>query len=163
MKQPAASTPAQYLAQQPADRRASLERVRDVILTHLPPGYEEAMALGLIVYQIPLSRYPKTYNGQPLWLAALGAQKNYLVLYLMAAYGDGGKEGRLRKAFAAAGKKLDMGKSCIRFQTADDLVLEPIGQIIAETTVERYLANYESVKRAPAKGKRAAQKKKAAR
>ena len=157
MKQPLARTPEEYLAQQPADRRASLARVRNTILEHLPRGYEEAMAMGLITYQIPLSRYPDTYNGHPLWVAALGAHKSYLTLYLMSAAGDNDNEKRLRDGFRSAGKKLDMGKSCIHFQTADDLALDAVGDVIANTSVDRFLAMYESVKRkSPPKKRKAA-------
>lgn len=133
-------TPASVLDRLPEDRRTAMERVLDVIRAHLPPGYEEATASGMIVHQVPLSRYADTYNGQPLWYCAVGSHKNYLSLYLMPAYGSAALAQRLRDGFKAAGKKLDMGKSCIRFQSPDDLALDVVGEIIAAVPLEKWVA-----------------------
>lgn len=138
-----AATVEEYLAELPEDRRAVVSAVREVVLRNLPAGYRESMSYGMIGYGIPLERYPDTYNGQPLAYAALAAQKNYYSLYLMNVYAEEG-ERALRNAFAAAGKKLDMGKSCIRFRRLDDLPLEVIGRIIAATPPEAYIAHYEA-------------------
>ena len=101
------------------------------------------MGWGMISYEIPLERYPKTYNGKPLSYAALASQKNYCVIYLMGVYGDGEQARWFREEFRKAGKKLDMGKSCVHFRTADDLPLDVIGQVIARTPPDRYIAIYE--------------------
>jgi hypothetical protein len=77
----------------------------------------------MIVYEVPLSRYPDTYNGQPLCYAALAAQKNHAAVYLMSAYGNPAVVRELKDGFRKAGRKLDMGKSCIRFRRAEDLPL----------------------------------------
>ena len=138
----AAKTVKQYLEELPAERRAAIAAVRRTIRRHLPAGYQEIMNWGMIAYEIPLSRHADTYNGQPLMYAALAAQKNYCALYLMAVYSDAARLGRLRKAFKDAGLKLDMGKSCVRFQTAQDLPLECIGELIAEIPVDAYIARY---------------------
>jgi hypothetical protein len=127
------------LAKQSPDRRDALSRVRDVILRHLPSGYEESVSRGMITYAVPLARYPDTYNGQPLWYCAVAPQKNYLSLYLMPAYGSKALAQRLRDGFRAAGRKLDMGKSCIRFRAADDLALDVIGSIIAAVPVDKWV------------------------
>jgi hypothetical protein len=107
-----ARTVEDYLNELPAERRAVIEQARQVILDNLPPGYQEAMNWGMISYEVPLARYPKTYNQQPLSYAGLAAQKNGYSLYLMCAYNGALQEGWLAERFAAAGKKLDMGKSC---------------------------------------------------
>jgi uncharacterized protein YdhG (YjbR/CyaY superfamily) len=140
-----AATVDAYLAELPEERRAVVSAVREMVLRHLPAGYEEAMSYGMIGYAVPLARYPDTYNGQPLAYAALAAQKNYYALYLMSADADG-QEQALRDAFAAAGKKLDMGKSCIRFRKLDDLPLDAIGQVIASTPPERHIARHEAAR-----------------
>ena len=142
-----AATVAEYLAELPPERRAEVARVRDVIRKRLPKGYAESMAFGMIGYGIPLERYPNTYNGQPLSYVALAAQKHYYALYLMPAYGHEPTEVKLRKAFEDAGKKLDMGKSCIRFKTADDLPLDAIGDIIASFPAEKWIEIYEASRR----------------
>ncbi len=139
-----AMTVQQYLDDLPADRRAVVATVRDMILRHLPAGYQETMRYGMMSYEIPLVRYPTTYNGQPLAYLALAAQKQYYVLYLMGAYADADQEARLKDAFTRAGKKFDMGKSCLRFRTLDDVPWEAIGQIVASTPPEDYIARYEA-------------------
>ena len=136
-----------FLAGLPEERRRELEKVRKLVRKHLPPGYEEAVSKSMLVYQVPLARYPDTYNGQPLMYAALGSQKNYLALYLMRVYADEVQQKRLKDAFKAAGKKLDMGKACLRFKSADDLAADAIADLIASTPVERWVQIAESAKR----------------
>ena len=145
-----AATVADYLAELPDDRRAEIERVRDVINAALPDGYVEGMAWGMIGWAIPLEQYPDTYNKQPLGYAALAAQKNGYSLYLNCVYASEERTERLRQAWAAAGKKLDMGKSCIRFKRANDLALDVLRDEIASTTPEQFIEIYERVK--PPKG-----------
>jgi hypothetical protein len=140
-----ATTVEEYLGELPAERREVVSAVREMILRHLPAGYQESMAWGMISYSIPLERYPETYNGQPLSYAALAAQKNYYALYLTCVYGNPEQEKWLRDEFQKAGKKLDMGKSCIRFKKLDDLPLEALGRIIASVPPEKYVARYEEI------------------
>ena len=98
-----AATVQEYLDELPEDRRAVVAAVRDVVLRHLPKGYGENMNWGMISYEIPLERYPDTYNGQPLSYMALAAQKNHYALYLMCFYGDGA--GRLAEGGVPEGRK----------------------------------------------------------
>ena len=135
-----------YLAALPEDRREIVETVRATILANLPAGYEEGMEFGMITYSIPLSRYPKTYNKKPLGYVALASQKNYLSLYLMGVYGNPGGEAEFRARWAKTGKKLDMGKSCVRFKRIDDLPLDLIGEVVAEVSVEKYIEVYETAR-----------------
>jgi hypothetical protein len=139
-----AATVEAYLQELPEDRREVVSTVRDLILRSLPDGYTETMAWGMISYGIPLERYPTTYNGQPLGYAALAAQKNNYSLYLMGVYADPEQEAALREAFRREGKKLDMGKSCVRFKKTADLPLDAIGELIGATTPEQYIARYEA-------------------
>jgi hypothetical protein len=117
-----------------------LARVREVIRRHLPAGYAESVRGNVIAYEVPLERFPDTYNGQPLWYAALGAPKSYLTLHLMSAYASPEVQRRLADGFRAAGKKLAMGKACIRFQKADDLALDVIGNLVGSLPVDRWVA-----------------------
>ena len=141
-----AATVADYLAELPADRRAEIKRVRNLINSVLPAGYREGMGYGMIGWVIPLERYPDTCNKQPLAYAALAAQKNSNSLYLNCVYASKERTERLRAAFATAGKKLDMGKSCIRFKKADDLALDAIAEEIASTTPDEYIRIYEEAR-----------------
>ena len=137
----------QYLASLPVDRRAEIERVRSVVRKNLPAGYVEGTSYGMIYYGVPLSVYPDTYNKQPLGYVAIASQKSYCSLHLMPVYGDKKQEQRLRDGFAAKGKKLDMGKACIRFKRADDLDLDVIGDIIASIPMQRWVEIAKSVRR----------------
>ena|SRR6266550_3508043 len=136
-----------YLAGLPADDRKVLSSVRDTIRKNLPAGYEEILQGKYISYVIPLSRLPKTYNGQPLWYVALTVQKNYYTLHMVAAYGDSKVLARIQSGFKKAGKRLDMGKACIRFRRIEDLPLDVIGESVASVPAEGYIRRYESVKR----------------
>ncbi|NKB65642.1 MAG: DUF1801 domain-containing protein [Candidatus Latescibacteria bacterium] len=135
-----ATTVAQYLDELSDQRRQAIAAVRETIVAHLPVGYEEAMNWGMISYQVPLQRCPDTYNGQPLMYAALAAQKNYMAVYLTGVYMDEGGRAAFAEAYQATGKRLDMGKSCVRFKRLDDLPLELIGQSIAAWPVDDFVA-----------------------
>jgi hypothetical protein len=147
MVQSKAGTVQEYLDELPEERRAVVAAVRDVVLENLPDGYRESMNWGMISYEIPLERYPVTYNKQPLSYAALAAQKNYYSLYLMSCYENSEGEGFLRDAFEKAGKKLDMGKCCVRFKKLDDLPLGAIGEVVARTPPEALIEKYEASRR----------------
>ena len=138
----AAKTVDEFLAELPEDRRAVIAAVRKAIVRHLPRGYEEQVG-GMLNYVIPLARYPKTYNKQPLMYAALASQKNHMALYLTSVYGTPGGEAAFRKAYEATGKKLDMGKSCVRFKRLEDVALDVIGKTIGATPVEEFIEIYE--------------------
>ena len=138
-----AATVKEYLESLPEDRREAISAVRDVILKHLPEGYQENMNWGMICYEVPLERYPNTYNKQPLGIAALASQKNYMAVYLTSIYSGGESEKKFREGFAAQGKKLDMGKSCVRFKKLDDLPLDVIGKAVAQWPVDDLVKHYE--------------------
>ncbi len=141
-----AKTVGEYLAGLPSDRRLALSAVRNVIVTNLPKGYEEVMQYGMIGYVVPHSIYPAGYHCKPtgpLPYAALGSQKNHMSIHLCSVYGHKETESWFRKACQATGKKLDMGKACVRFKTLEQLPLEVIGQLIARTPVEKYIAGVE--------------------
>jgi uncharacterized protein YdhG (YjbR/CyaY superfamily) len=160
MVQSKASTVDDYLAELPEERRAVVSVVRDVIRRNLPKGYSETMGYGMITYCIPLEQYPQTYNGQPLCYAGLAAQKNGYSLYLMGPYTDPKQQEAIRKAFEKAGKKLDMGKSCLRFKKAEDLPLADLGKVIAGMPPEQLIAVNEKFHPAKTASKKTATKKK---
>ncbi|MDQ3070815.1 MAG: DUF1801 domain-containing protein [Acidobacteriota bacterium] len=137
-------TVSEYLASLPDDTRADIAKVRSVIRKNLPKGYKEMYDFGMITYAIPLSAYPETYNKKPLCYAALAGRKGKGTVYLMNVYGEPGAESWFQQRYRASGKKLDMGKSCVHFKTADDLPLDLIGETIARTSVEDYIRTYEA-------------------
>jgi hypothetical protein len=153
MASSAASSVEQYLADLPEDRRELVEAVRDVVNAHLPDGYQEAMQYGMVGWSVPHTIYPAGYHTdpkQPLPFAALASQKNKVSLYLMALYigADNAAESPdvvwFQEAWRATGKKLDMGKSCVRFARLDQVPLEVVGQAIARIPVQDYIARYEA-------------------
>ena len=144
MAQSKAQAVDEYLAELAPDRRAAISAVRSVILDNLPDGYEETMYFGMIGYVIPLDRYPETYNRQPLGYVALASQKNYMSVYLMNIYGDEQAERWFTERYRASGKKLDMGKSCVRFKSLQHLPIGLIGEAVARTTVDEFIEQYEA-------------------
>lgn len=145
MAKSTAKTVSAYLKELPADRRAVISAVRDVILANLPDGYRETMNWGVICYEIPLERYARTYNDRPACYAALAAQKNYNAVYLMGI--DGPKQKLLAEAFRKIGKKMDMGKSCLRFKKLEDIPLETVGKLIASVQPDAFIAWMEAAHR----------------
>ena len=141
-----AATVDQYLAELPPERRAVMARVRDALNAVMPAGYREGMSYGMMGWHVPLEVFPNTYNKQPLAYAGLAAQKNNYSLYLTCAYSDPARAERLRAAAAAMGKKLDMGKSCIRFKRVEDLPLDAICDEIASTTPAEFIQIYEKAR-----------------
>jgi hypothetical protein len=148
-----AKSVADYLKELPPERRRIIAAVRSVIRKNLPRGYREVMGWGMISYGIPLARYPDTYNGQPLCYAALAAQKNHYAVYLMSVYGGTAEENRLRQDFDKAGKKLDMGKCCVRFKHLEDVSLPAIGRAVRSTSVEEFIRRYEAARAGTKRGR----------
>ena len=143
----AASSVEEYLAGLPEGRAEVIEQVRELVLANLPDGVVEAMNWGMIAYEIPLDRYPDTYNGQPLLYAALAAQKHHYALYLHSVYSSEGEAGRLRHAYDEAGMQLDVGRSCVRFKRLDQLIPEAIAAAVGAVTVEEFISRYEAARR----------------
>lgn len=141
-----AATPDAYIAELPPERRDLVVHLRDLVNANIPPGYSEGMGYGMIGWVVPLARYPKTYNGQPLVYAGLAAQKKTTVLYLTCVYASEERTRRLKEAWAATGRKLDMGKSCLHFKRREDVADEILAATIAAATVERFIAEYEAAR-----------------
>ncbi len=153
-----ASTVAQDLAALPADRRAALSAVRQVINDNLPDGYEEGIQFGMIGWYVPLSLCPTGYGGNkkvPLPFITLASQKSGMVLHCPFLYIDPALTTWFQSEYQKSGKKLDMGKGCVRFKNLDDLSLEVVGRTVARVSVEKLITNYEATR---AKGKTSAKK-----
>ena len=155
-----AKTAAEYLAELPEDRRQAVSAVRDVVLANLDKDFEEGMGYGALGWSVPHRVFPAGYHTdpkQPLPFAGIASQKNYMSLYLTSVYYIDGEESWFRDAWAKSGKKLDMGKSCIRFRKLDDLALDVIATAIKRVTakqhVEAYLARIPARARATAEAK----------
>ena len=151
-----AKTVKDYLKELPADRREAIEAVRAVILKSLPQGYQEGMQYGMIGYFVPHEIYPPGYHcdpRQPLPFVCLASQKNYMSLYMGCIYANQELETWFREAWAKSGKKLDMGKACIRFKKIEDLPLPVIRDTIKRVPVKKFIAFYESVLKTMRKAK----------
>jgi hypothetical protein len=153
MFQNKSKTVAEYIAGLPPERQGVVRKMRSFVKKHMPKGYKEHIGFGAIAYAVPLATLPDTYNGQPLCYAALAAQKHYYTLYLMNVYGDPKKKQWMAAEFKKRGKKFDMGKSCLHFKTLDDLPLDVVGEVIASTPMEAYVAHYRESRTRTAKGK----------
>jgi hypothetical protein len=154
-----ATTVEEYLQELPEDRRTAISAVREVILANLPKGFVECMGYGMIGYVVPHTLYPAGYHCDPklpLPFANLASQKNHMALYLMTLYGHPETERWFRQAWQTAGKKLDMGKCCVRFKRLEDVPLDVVGRIIARVPVKDYITRFEQAVRSAAKKNRQA-------
>jgi hypothetical protein len=150
-----ATSVAQYIAELPDDRREAISKVREIILKNMDKTFAEGMNYGMIGWFVPHSVFPAGYHcnpSLPLPFAGLASQKQFMSLYMMSAYGDGGEEKWLREQFKKAGKKLDMGKCCIRFKKLEDLPLDVIGEAFRRVSAKEYIARYEKVLASMGKG-----------
>ena len=152
-----ASTVADYLDSLPEDRRAAIEKVRKVVLENLDDDVEEGMQYGMIGWASPHRVFPDGYQTnpkQPLPYAAIASQKNYMTLYLMTVYSAGGPDEKwFREEWAKTGKKLDMGKSCIRFRKVDDLALDVIAEALRRVPAKKHIETYLKHRPLPKKKK----------
>lgn len=142
-----AATVQEYLANLPADRREALESVRKVILANLDKDFEEGIQYGMIGYYVPHRVFPAGYHcdpKQPLPFAALGTQKNHMSLHLMFVYGHAEQEKLFREAWEKTGKKLDMGKACVRFKKLSDVPLDVVGAAFKRVSTKKYLEHYQT-------------------
>ena len=138
-----ASSVKEYIEELPPERQSTVSEVRRIILENLPTGYEESMNYGMISYHVPLESYPDTYNGKPLSYIALAAQKRHYALYLQNVHQQPELLEELEQGFERAGKKMDMGKSRLRFRRLDDVPLDVVAKIVAASSVEDMIAGYE--------------------
>ena len=139
-----ATTVEQYLSELPDDRRDAIVEVREAILTNMPEGVKEVMSFGMIAYEVPLSIFPDTYNKKPLMVAALASQKNHMAVYLTHVYANEASSNSFRERYLETGKKLDMGKSCVRFKKIEHLPVDLIGAVIGEVSLDEFLDGYRS-------------------
>lgn len=142
---PAASVD-EYLASLPEDRRVTVAALRDAVRAGLPPGYEESMQYGMIGYFVPHSRYPDGYHcdpRQPLPFAGVGAQKHHYGVYLFCIYQDPGLNAWFLEEYAKTGKRLDMGKGCVRFRRLEDAPLALLTEVVSRIPVDAFVERYE--------------------
>lgn len=151
-----ATTVDQYLKELATDRRNDINAIRGVLEAHLPEGYEEIMQYGMIGYVVPHRLFPQGYHcdpKQPLCFAGLASQKNHLSLYIMPLYGESPELTWFEQEWKKSGKKLDMGKCCIRFKKAEDIPVDLIGKLVARWPVSRWVEVYQAVLDTRSKGK----------
>lgn len=143
-----ATSPEQYINEAPEDRREALEKLRTTILENLPKGFQEGMGYGMIGYSVPHTIYPAGYHCDPktpLPFMSFASQKNSINFYHMGIYADK----QLYDWFVAefpkhSKKKLDMGKSCMRFKKVEDIPFELLGELSKKMTPEQWISLYES-------------------
>ena len=137
------ATVAEYLKALPPERRAVIAATRKLVKRHLPKGYVERQNGGFISYEIPLADYPKTHNKQPLCYIGMAAQKHYYALYLVGCYMSEAQRERLEAAYKSSGRKIDMGKSCLRYSAYEELPEKALGEIIAGLPPAEFIGLYE--------------------
>jgi uncharacterized protein YdhG (YjbR/CyaY superfamily) len=143
-----ATSPEQYISELPEDRKKPISRLRQEILNNLPKGMDEIMSYGMLGYVVPHSVYPDGYHCTPelpLPFMNLASQKNFIAVYHMGVYAK--KE--LLDWFVSeypkyCKRKLDMGKSCIRFKNIDDIPYKLIGELVAKMNTKEWIDIYET-------------------
>ncbi|HET8886680.1 MAG TPA: DUF1801 domain-containing protein [Salinimicrobium sp.] len=147
--QSSTTTPSDYLESLPEERKEVMKRLHSVITKNLPEGFKTGMGYGMIGYVVPFSLYPSGYHcdaEQPLPFMSLASQKNHIGLYHMGIYSDP----TLLEWFVAefpkhAKRKLDMGKSCIRFKKMDDIPYDLIAELSGKMTPQQWIDIYEKI------------------
>ena len=142
-----ATTPEAYIAEMPADRQKAFSKLRSVIKKNLPKGFKESMGYGMIGYCVPHSKYPAGYHCDPklpLPFMSIASQKNFIAVYHMGVYALP----ELYKWFTAAHakaspRKLDIGKSCMRYKKPEDIPFELIGELASKITPDEWISYYE--------------------
>lgn len=145
MVQSKAKTVSEYLASLPADRRQMVEAIRKVIKKNLGKGIAEGIQYGMLGFFIPHSVYPDGYHcdaSQPVPFASIASQKNKVSVYLFCLYVEPKRVEKFVKDWKATGKKLDMGKSCVRIKKLEDAPLDVIGDAVKGYTVQQFLDHY---------------------
>ncbi len=147
-----ANSPEEYIQQLPQERKDVVSKLRKTILQNLPEGFEEQMSYGMLGYVVPHSIYPSGYHCAPqlpLPFMNLASQRNFVAVYHMGMYTDEKLYNWFLKEYPKHCKrKLDIGKSCIRFKYLDDIPYDLIGELSARMTVDAWISLYEkNVKR----------------
>jgi len=136
-----------YLAQLPAPQQDAIQRLYQLAIDKLPPGFEPIMQYGMISFVVPLSLYPKGYHVRkdtPLPFLAIAAQKNYISVYHLVLYGDLESYNWFTNAYQERyGKPVDMGKSCLRFKKPSEIPYELLGELFTKWTPRHYIEIYE--------------------
>ena len=136
-------TPDAYVAAVPDDRRELIDALRATILEHLPEGFEETIEFGMLSYVVPLDRCADTYNGRPLPVVSLANQKRYVSLYLMGVYADDAERDWFVDAWTRSGKRLDMGRSCVRVKRVDDVPFDVVAQAVGRVSIDDLIAAHD--------------------
>lgn len=143
-----ATTVDQYIAEAPQERQEALQKLRATILAHLPKGFVEAMGYGMAGYAVPHSIYPAGYHCTPhlpLPFMGFASQKNSINFYHMGIYADETLYNWFLTEYAKfSKKKLDIGKSCMRFKKPEDIPFDLIGELVSKISVQDWIATYES-------------------
>lgn len=142
-----AKTPDEYIAELPEDRRSALAALRKVINENLPKGFKETMGYGHMGWVVPHETYPAGYHcepKQPLPFMGIASQKNHIAVYAMCLYGNVDQLEWFRAEWPKhSKKKLNMGKSCIRFTKLEDIPLDLIGELASKVTPKQWIDIYE--------------------
>lgn len=142
-----ATTPEEYMTMLPEERKTPFSQLRKIILDNLPAGFDETMEYGMITYVVPHTTYPAGYHVNPkipLPFISIASQKNFIALYHLGIYADDNLKEWFVNAYPRYSKrKLDMGKSCIRFKRADDIPFAFLGKLVSRMSVQQWVDLYE--------------------
>jgi hypothetical protein len=142
-----ATSPEEYIATLPENRKSAIDGLRKTMIVNLPAGFEETMASGMIAYVVPHKLYPKGYHAnpdQPLPFISIALQKKFIAIYHMGLYSNKKLLDWFKSEFAKTSqRKLDMGKSCIRFRDPDQIPLGLLAKLASKLTPQQWVKIYE--------------------
>ncbi len=144
-----ATTVDQYINELPEDRKVIAEKIREVIKTNIPDGFEERMGYGMPGYDVPFSKYPKGYRCDPkvpLPFAGFASQKNHIAIYHMGMYAIPGLyDWFVNEYTQRVGRAPDLGKSCLRFRPKQSIPYDLIGELFQKITVDQWIEVADSI------------------
>ena len=144
-----ASSVDDYIAQLPEERRAIINKLREIIKQNLPMGFEETLSYNMIGFVVPHSTYAAGYHCNPelpLPFINLASQKNFIALYHLGIYAKKELLDWFVEAYPKHAKyKLDMGKSCIRFKKMNDIPFSLIEALVKKMSVTDWVSAYEDI------------------
>jgi len=143
-----ANTPEEYINELPLERKEAVSQLRKLILENLPKGFSETMGYGMLGYVVPHSIYPDGYHCKPetpLPFINIASQKNFIAVYHMGIYANKDLYDWFVNEYPNySNRKLDMGKSCIRFKKIDEIPYKLIGELASKMTPKEWIKIYET-------------------
>ena len=143
-----AESPEAYIEGLPEDRQAVITAMRDTVKRNIPSGFEEIMSYRHFGWVVPHHVYPPGYHCDPkapLPFLSIASQKNHIAFYHMGIYSDPLLLAWFQSEWPKhTDRKLDMGKSCIRYKKPEHVTVSLLGELASKMTAADWIDVYEA-------------------